>query len=263
MVDIFQRQDWKFTPVERDFGMYSDGGLERFKKWGLTDTMQVITFQYDESFRRGMADDFIKGFFNDVLVKQTITLIDENGSEAKLGAAEVQNVEFENIEANLVRMDLFDKLTDCGIVRPNGSISKMLDQFLEGGVTVSDELRCLFMNEDESTNAGLFTSDEKSEFLYQIFWRIISGGALCQFEDFLEPYLETAKLIYKDLVVVRKSSSTGELEVSSIVYKINSISGPTKLFGRPSFSNHNFCYLSVNPSSHTVSFWYNGFASPF
>eukprot|EP01060_Flectonema_neradi_P009207 TRINITY_DN16586_c0_g1_i1.p1 TRINITY_DN16586_c0_g1~~TRINITY_DN16586_c0_g1_i1.p1 ORF type:complete len:264 (+),score=44.61 TRINITY_DN16586_c0_g1_i1:45-836(+) len=263
MVDILQRHEWKFTPVDRDFGMFSDGGLEHFKKWGLDQTMQVITFQYDESFRRGMADDFIKGFFNDAAVKQVLRLIDENGSEARLGVAEVQEVDFEPIETNLVRMELFDKLTDCGIVRPNGSIAKMLDQFLDGGVTVSDELRCLLMNEDESTNAGLFTSDEKSEFLYHIFWRITSGGALCQFEDMVEPYLRFTKLIYKDLVTVRKSAATGELEVSSFVYKINSISGPVKLFGRPSFDNHNFCYLSINPSSHTVNVWYNGFASPF
>ena len=53
---------------------------------------------------------------------------------------------------------------------------------------------------DDSENAELYSAEEREEFLLRIFEHVCLGGACCQFEDGLEPYLEMAKKIYKEML---------------------------------------------------------------
>ena len=53
---------------------------------------------------------------------------------------------------------------------------------------------------DDSENAELYSAEEREEFLWRIFEHVCLGGACCQFEDGLEPYLEIAKKIYKEML---------------------------------------------------------------
>ena len=53
---------------------------------------------------------------------------------------------------------------------------------------------------EDSDNYDTYSAAEREEFLFQLFRHICLGGALCQYEDSVEPYLEITKLIYKDLV---------------------------------------------------------------
>lgn len=53
---------------------------------------------------------------------------------------------------------------------------------------------------EDSENYDVYSAAEKEEFLYQIFRHVCLGGALCQYEDSIEPYLTVTKAIYKDLV---------------------------------------------------------------
>jgi hypothetical protein len=96
-----------------------------------------------------------------------------------------------------------------------------------------------------------------------VFKGLALGGWICQFEDGVQEYLETTKLVYKDLISVRKGTD-GSLEVSSRVYKIIGFEMTSK---SPLFTNEhiqNFCYVSVKgiggvgPS--VVDVWYHAFA---
>ena len=42
-------------------------------------------------------------------------------------------------------------------------------------------------------------------------------------QDSLEPYLDTAKKIYKEMLSVQKNATTGAIEVASVVYRVKSI----------------------------------------
>ena len=53
---------------------------------------------------------------------------------------------------------------------------------------------------EDSDHYDTFTDSERDEFLFLIFRHLCLGGALCQYEDSLEPYLEYTKMIYKDLL---------------------------------------------------------------
>ncbi|EGV95538.1 Uncharacterized protein C11orf70-like [Cricetulus griseus] len=52
---------------------------------------------------------------------------------------------------------------------------------------------------EDSEKYEVFSPQEREEFLFCLFKHLCLGGSLCQYEDMLKPYLETAKLIYKDL----------------------------------------------------------------
>eukprot|EP01063_Lacrimia_lanifica_P022009 TRINITY_DN29719_c0_g1_i1.p2 TRINITY_DN29719_c0_g1~~TRINITY_DN29719_c0_g1_i1.p2 ORF type:complete len:271 (+),score=136.48 TRINITY_DN29719_c0_g1_i1:58-870(+) len=263
-MDVLDRHEWKFTYLPKEYDTLDAAPTqEMFKKWDLAPHMQVATFTFDQTFMRGMADDFVHSFFNNAAVKHVLQFKDAAGGPVLLGKQTLKNVEFTPLECNAVRLDMFDKLVDAGVVRETGSICKMMDQFLPGGVTISDQLRALFMNEEESEQAGLFTEDEKDEFLYHVMWRLLAGGAMCQYEDDFTLYKNAVRGVYKDFVSVTRNSE-GQIQAVSDVYHVQSLgSDQCQLFGRPDFANHNFCYLIVNSVKRQVHYWYHSFVSPF
>lgn len=54
--------------------------------------------------------------------------------------------------------------------------------------------------DEESDQYNLYSKEERNEFIFCIFQMLVLGGNLCQYEDTLEPYLNTTKCIYKDLI---------------------------------------------------------------
>lgn len=263
MPDVLERQEWKFVPVE----VHLDGfdGAEKqalLRKWDLTS--QVLRFRFDQSYKRGMAGDFITAFLNDENVRATVRLVNSRGAPAQLGPGSVGNVKWDPLECTQVSMDFFERMLNGEVVRASGHVCKMQDDFKPGGVTVADRLRQLFMYEDESEHAGMYTEDEKRELLYHVMHRCVSGGAMMQYEDDYTVYKDTVKGIYKDLITVQRNPQTGDIEPASHVYQVHSVGGTgNPLFGRPDFPNHNFCYLCINPIRREVTYWYGGFASAF
>ena len=53
---------------------------------------------------------------------------------------------------------------------------------------------------EDSDDYDLYSDTEREEFLFCLFKHLCLGGTLCQYEDELEAYLKTTKLIYKDLL---------------------------------------------------------------
>lgn len=54
--------------------------------------------------------------------------------------------------------------------------------------------------DEDSEEYGLYTENERKEFVFRILQMLVLGGVLCQFEDTLQPYLDVTRSIYKDLV---------------------------------------------------------------
>jgi hypothetical protein len=142
-----------------------------------------------------------------------------------------------------------------------------MDVYLPCGITVSDQLRGLFMLGEESEFHGTYyTSEEQKEFLYHVMWRLCAGGALNQWEDNFVTLKDAARSLYKDLVCVGRDEDTDELKVLSHVMLVKEIDGVPQLFPRDdqcSPSNGNYCYVVVNPSRKEVVVWYHAFWSTF
>ena len=58
--------------------------------------------------------------------------------------------------------------------------------------------QCLLL--EDSDNYDIFSDADRQEFLFVLFKHLCLGGSVCQYEDDIKPYMETTKLIYKDLV---------------------------------------------------------------
>mmetsp|Transcript_15136 Transcript_15136/g.23566 ORF Transcript_15136/g.23566 Transcript_15136/m.23566 type:complete len:99 (+) Transcript_15136:531-827(+) len=89
-----------------------------------------------------------------------------------------------------------------------------------------------------------------------IFTRLAVGGGTCQYEDSIKPYLEVAKLLYKDMVSVSKNASTKKLEVTSMAFQIQSVDADFSLFPQGTNESYSYCYAVIEPLQRNVTVWY-------
>ncbi|XP_038938051.1 cilia- and flagella-associated protein 300 isoform X3 [Rattus norvegicus] len=152
-------------------------------------------------------------------------------------------------------MSFFQRLYDENIVRESGHIVKCLDSFCDPFL-ISDELRKVLLMED-SEKYEVFSPVEREEFLFCLFKHLCLGGSLCQYEDVLKPYLETAKLIYKDLVSVRKHPRTKEIQITSSVFKVKAYDSLGVCYPSPKEHEQTFSYFVVDPIKRHVNVLYH------
>ena len=53
---------------------------------------------------------------------------------------------------------------------------------------------------EDSDNYEMYSDEERDELLLRVFKHLCLGGAVCQYEDDIKPYLDTTKALYKELV---------------------------------------------------------------
>ena len=201
--------------------------------------------------------DTLKDLFNDPIVKKNfppLTLIilpDEQ--------KEIENFKYKVLNTQATNMDLFDPIYENDIVTlDTGYIHQDYDQVVED-ITVSDKLRQALLVED-SEPYGVFNQDQRDEFLFHIFKRIVIGGSLCQYEERIEPYLEMTKNFYKDIVSAAKEPETGKIYIRSVPVEILSIEN-SNLY-RNKFHPQNFFYVIIDPYQRYVHLWYHNWV-PF
>merc|ERR1712216_595754 len=202
-------------------------------------TMQAKCFRFDQQFKPEQLDAFLLDFFNDATVQQQapVSTGRENADVSALG--KVTGVQHSRLSTTVLRLDFFDRLSgDSGVVHPQtGSISKCFDKMC-GDVLVSDKLRLMLLDE-ESEEWETYSERERTELIFHIFKRLAVGGGLNQYEDYVKPYVDLTKAIYKDMVAVHKDVN-GQLQVGSLTFAVSLVSGANaSLFPRD--SAHNFC----------------------
>lgn len=138
----------------------------------------------------------------------------------------VVSVDVEVVPCTKVSMELFDPIYSCGIVRPSGHIVKCFhdvhsdyDELRQVTISIhfnlfvlslsicSDMrsvyvLLCCFqmLQEEDCEHYYLVGREERGEFLFRLFKHLCLGGELCQHEDTIDPYINTTKKVYKDLI---------------------------------------------------------------
>lgn len=175
--------------------------------------MNLYHFRCEEAFNSLNPAGFIQDFLNSEVVRGVI-------SEINIGRKEtiLSQVNFKELRTSAVNMALFDKLTDNSVIDSRGYISKVIPDYKDG-IEICDKLRESFLSE-ESESYEMWTPEERNEFLFRILMHLSLGGGVCQYEDFISPYLELTKSLYKDLLTVEKDSTTSELKIVSRVYEI-------------------------------------------
>ncbi|ELK16513.1 65 kDa Yes-associated protein [Pteropus alecto] len=175
-------------------------GLDRPHPESMLGRIQAQAFGFDQKFQAYRKDDFV------------------------MVGTEVKKIEAINVPCTQLSMSFFNRLYDENIVRDSGHIVKCLDSFCDPFL-ISDELRKVLLVED-SEKYEVFSQPDREEFLFCLFKHLCLGGALCQYEDVLNPYLETTKLIYKDLVSVRKNPQTKKIQITSSIFKVTAYPAP-------------------------------------
>jgi len=63
-------------------------------------------------------------------------------------------------------------------------------------IIIQDKLKAALLIE-ETEFYPIFSEDCRNEFLFHVFKRLVIGGSLCQWEDYVTEYLRITKLFYK------------------------------------------------------------------
>jgi len=231
-----------------------DDVRDKFVQWGFTGDsglMQRHTFRFDQYYQKYMSEQFIKDLLNSEELQEVFHVPQKGDDAAPLG--NVTRVRARDVPCGMTSLSLFDRLGDAGIVREGGSIQKCFDNYIDE-LQVADEL-CKALVDEESENYTLFDDEDRDEFLFRVFRHCCIGGGMCQFEDYVEPYLQTTKKVYKDMLAVRKNDETGKIEIVSQIFEIRAAKGDgAPLF--PSKSPYSFCYVILNPVKRHVTLWY-------
>jgi hypothetical protein len=228
---------------------------ESLIKWCMNNRLKAQAFSFDQPFQSYQKDDFVLAFFQDPDVVHSLQVVSSNGTWASHGVT-ASSVTVEPVPCTAMSMEYFDRLYNNNVVRESGYIVKCFDDYYEDFV-ISDELRKMLLIAD-SDNYDLYSEAERSEFLFRLFRHLCLGGAVCQYEDTVQPYLDATKVIYKDLVSVQKDSKTGQLHVTSLVYKVTALDEIGVVYPSRSRHQQNFSYFLVDPlKRHVIVFYHN------
>ena len=190
-------------------------------KWDILRGTTYKNFRYDKFYHKQDAEAFVKDLLASLEVLREIIAGGSGGDDL-----EVASFSCRAVRATVTSMAFFDKLLgESGIVRSNGLLVKCMDDYYEG-FHVQDRLREILLNEDneyELDHGEVFGEEDKGELLFKIFRHLCVGGSLCQFEDSLDPYLEVAKAVYKELLTVWRNPKSGKAEVASGAYEVGDV----------------------------------------
>eukprot|EP00227_Mantoniella_beaufortii_P012511 CAMPEP_0197605684 /NCGR_PEP_ID=MMETSP1326-20131121/43596_1 /TAXON_ID=1155430 /ORGANISM="Genus nov. species nov., Strain RCC2288" /LENGTH=231 /DNA_ID=CAMNT_0043173511 /DNA_START=84 /DNA_END=776 /DNA_ORIENTATION=+ len=202
-------------------GAFTESDVRSYlKKWDLAANAQVYRFRYTKPFHKMDPEGFLKDFFNSDAAKEHFQVMGAKGEWKGIGGGDgaagkkCVKVAHEIVPCSSVSMGFFDKLYDAeepAIVREGTEfLMKCVDDVVDG-FPVADALReCLL--KEESEHFEVFTPEERGEFVFRVMQHCCLGGAMCQFEDHMDTYLDVTKRLYKALVAAKKDKTTGPEE---------------------------------------------------
>ena len=237
--------------------IFTQENFKTLEKWGLSQNMELVKFRFNTSFELQDLQRFLKDLFNDPIVRKnfppltSVILPDDQ--------KEIENFKYKVLNTRATNMDIFDTLYENDIVTlDTGYIHQDYDVYVED-ITVSDKLKQALLVED-SEAYSVFSPDQRDEFLFHIFKRIVIGGSLCQYENTIEPYLEMTKAFYKDIVSAAKEPETNKIYIRSVPVEILSIE-KSNIY-KKKYHPQNFFYVIIDPYQRYVHLWYHNWV-PF
>jgi hypothetical protein len=198
---------------------------EYFRKWGLNP--KICNYHFDEPFAETNISDLIKN----VLAIKT-------------------QVKLEKLSTNATSLSFFSSLENDVYREHNGEIIKCFDYTVDD-ILISDKVRASLLDY-ESPEYCLFSENDRKEFIFHLFKMLSIGGFICQYEDFIYPYLDVTRDLYRDLVCVVREGD--EIKVKSLVYKVI-------VENFPKSSEYNCYFICVDPLKKIITTLTNDFFS--
>ncbi|PNF36250.1 C11orf70-like protein [Cryptotermes secundus] len=226
---------------------------ELLLKWSVKGNLKFQTYCFNQHFQLYQKQELANAFFQDHVIASTLQTMSLSGSWAPVGIV-ATSVDVEHIPCSATTMAIFSCLQDSsnGIVRSDGWIVQRPYEEIDN-YTVADELRNVLLNHD-CHNYKLISEAHREEFLFRLFKHLCLGGQWCQYEDNIKPYINTTKILYKDIIRVQKHPATKEVTITSIVLKVVARgSDGIAYFPRNPENEQNFAYLIVDPYNRQIT----------
>ncbi|XP_023140933.2 cilia- and flagella-associated protein 300 isoform X1 [Amphiprion ocellaris] len=240
-------QTFSFSPLPtKKFSFLQDKDtLALLMKWSMLGRISAQCYSFDLSFSSYNSEKFALSFFRDPDVVSSLRKM-EVGGRVPLEKP-VVSVSVESVPCTQVSMELFDPIYSCGVVKPSGRVVKCFHDVHPD----YDELRQMLQEEDLE-HYCVVGREQRAEFLFRVFKHLCVGGELCQYEDTIDPYINTTKQMYKDLISVQKDPETKKISVVSTVLKVCAYdeSGPCYPTQE---EDQTFAYLIVDPFRRHVT----------
>ncbi|XP_042291730.1 cilia- and flagella-associated protein 300 isoform X1 [Thunnus maccoyii] len=247
-------QSFSFSPLPSKRFSFLQGKdtLALLMKWSMLGRISAQTFSFDQSFYPYSSEKFALCFFRDPDVVSSLRKM-ETGAWVPLERP-VVSVDVEVVPCTKVSMELFDPIYSCGVLRPSGHVVKCFHDVHPD----YDELRQMLQEED-SEHYYVIERAEQGEFLFRLFKHLCLGGELCQYEDTIDPYINTTKHIYKDLISVQKDPETKKISVVSTVLKVSAHDESGQCYPGRREEEQTFAYMIVDPFKRHVTLFYHSY----
>ena len=200
----------------------------------------MLRFRYTKPFHRMDASAFLRDFFSSSAAREHFRVVDRAGTWRPIAeaagadaGAKCVAVDHALVPCDAVSMSLFDPILDDAaanppIVRPGtDSLARRVDDVIDG-FQVADELRDWLLNPDNENarDRGILPANhpDRAQFVFRVFEHLVLGGAMCQFEDRVTPYLDVAKRLYKALVRAKPDPNDPKrVKTASDVYAVEGV----------------------------------------
>lgn len=191
-----------FTAIEDPSHYANILHKENFKlleKWGLIQNMELIKFRFNINFDLKDLEKFLKDLMNDRTIRKyfdPLSYIVPDGDDKKY----IEKIKYNKLGTKSTSTDLFNPIYENGLCTRDGYVKKDYEDYYEE-ILIPDKLKQALLLED-SENYCVFNEETRNEFLFHIFRRLVIGGSLCQYEDYVTEYLQMTKLFYKGKFII-------------------------------------------------------------
>ncbi len=228
-----------------------------YAKWGIR--FSACKFRFNEKFEVKRKDAFLADLFSSKAFQGVARHAKKRGQQSPLSTIEgdVKSVESEQLNATVTSMAFFDRIGESEVTSKSGRIAGCYEDVFDG-VTVHNRLQKMLVDEDDD-DYDMFNDADRDQVIFRLFRHLVFGaGALCQYEDRLDPYLETCKTVYRDLISVVRNKTTGQVDVRSKVFAVRGLEGRVQLF--PGGHDMNLCLISVDTIRRYVTYYYSAWS---
>ncbi|XP_014288773.2 cilia- and flagella-associated protein 300 [Halyomorpha halys] len=251
-----------FVPLKDKISVLEQSKISnKLMQWSMKGNLKLKYYNFNQEFHPYQKQDFIEAFFKDPAVYSTLEVYRSGWDPIGIPAAKV---EYEPVAATQTSMAFFDRILDRNnnMTRPNGEIRQCFEDKREGFYIDDNILAMLLVEEHDLYN--LYSKSERNEFIFNIFKHIYLGGEWCQRDFNIEPYLQTTKDIYKDLMSVERIEGSSDIRVRSVVFKVFAYQKDgTPLCPKSPHHLQNFTYLIVDPFKRQLSVLTNYYGGCF
>ncbi|XP_071034540.1 cilia- and flagella-associated protein 300 [Parasteatoda tepidariorum] len=237
-----QFEKCKFKIFHKNYKIFEDSELkDLLAKWDMYDGLKILTFSFYGEVEEMDTYSFIQCFFLSPVVRESLNCSSLPEDFSKDNS---MKIDVKALPCTVLSMDFFDKIFKANIAISDGTIRKSYEEYVDG-ITIADELRSMLLLQ-ESEHYCLYSEEERNEFIFRIFKHLCIGGNMNQYEDNLEQYIKTTKMLYKDLICVRKCGTQKKISIKSEVFEITCTKNGCPVFPNKKLHEQDFAYLVIN-----------------